>query len=175
MKKLGLVAALFVFAAVFATAQNQFTNSDFSAGLDPWGVMEMGGKAKLAAENGEMVCYVERLGPNEYAVQIWYDGIALEKGKTYKFAFDVTSEVEREIEYRIQMNGGDYKNYIAGPKESTFVKIGPTKLRVEKVFTMESRTDRKPRVAINVGKWKGAPKTPAHKIKFDNFVLEEVK
>ena len=170
MKKFGIVAALFVFAAVFASAQNQFVNSDFTNDLGVWGVMEMGGKATLQAKGGEMVCNVERLGPNEYAVQIWYDGVALEQGKKYKLSFDVSASIERDFEYRIQMNGGNYKGYVAD-----VTTIGPTKQHIEKEFVMEDRTDRKPRVALNVGKWKGAPKTPAHTVSFDNFVLVEVK
>ena len=132
-----------------------------------WGVYSNGGTFDLYAENGEMVVDIKHAGGMEYAVQIFRDGYCLNMGCVYTVSFDIYSDIERDIEWRFQINGGDFHPYYL----ETERRIGPDKQTITAEFTMEEASDPAPRLCFNLGEQGDLDTTVAHKVYIDNFVL----
>lgn len=129
-----------------------------------------GGQAELLNENGELCLDVTSTGKLDYANQIFYDGFALNQDCVYELSFDVHSTIERALQYRIQINGGDYHAYVMDE-----AMVGTDTQHVSTQFTMSEESDPAPRLCMNLGHFesKGDDSTP-HKIYFDNIKLTVV-
>lgn len=125
-----------------------------------------GGKFEMIQEDGQLVCNIETTGSVEHGVQIYYDGFTMAKDCVYNVSFDISSSVERVVEWRVQINGGDYHAYA-----SEKVTIGPETQTVNYEFTMAEASDPAPRFVINMGHYEGQPELPAHTVKVDNISL----
>lgn len=125
-----------------------------------------GGKFALLVEDGEMVADIENNGTLEHSCQIYFDGFTMAKGCVYTMSFDVYSTIERDVEWRVQVNGGDYHAYA-----SDKITLTPEKQTVTMEFTMEEESDPAPRFVVNMGAFDGASGLEAHKIYFDNISL----
>lgn len=132
-----------------------------------WGVYSNGGDFDLYAENGEMVVDIKHAGGMEYAVQIFRDGYCLNMGCVYTVSFDIYSDIERDIEWRFQINGGDFHAYYM----EEGLSIGPEKQTITAEFTMGEASDPAPRLCFNLGEQGGLDPALAHKVYIDNFVL----
>ena len=150
------------------------SNGDFSGALNWQLYTESEGKADLAVEDGELVVNVHNGGKVEHAIQPYYDGFKLIQGVSYELSWDVRSTVERYMQVRIQLNGGDYHAYA-----QERLKAGPEKEHHTIQFTMEEATDPAPRLCINMGnvpEVEGGEADPAtlgeHQVFFDNFSLK---
>jgi endoglucanase len=80
--------------------------------------------------------------------------------------FDCYSNVERDLGYRIQINGSDYHAY----SEET-IHVGPEVKHFDIVFTMEEPSDPAPRLCFNMGKFANNSGFKEHTVCFDNFDL----
>lgn len=125
-----------------------------------------GGKFEMYQEDGELVVDIEKNGSLEHAVQIYYDGFTMAKGCVYNVSFDISSTVERVVEWRVQINGGDYHAYA-----SEKVTIGPETQTINYQFTMEEDSDPAPRFVINMGHYEGEDPLPEHQVRIDNISL----
>ncbi len=134
--------------------------------LDGFVSYENGGKFALYAENGEMVADIENNGTVEHACQLYYDGFTMAKGCVYTVSFDVRSTIERVVEWRVQINGGDYHAYAKDQ-----VTIGPESQTITMEFTMEEDSDPAPRFVVNMGAVNDISGLEPHKIYFDNISL----
>lgn len=129
-----------------------------------------GGNEELLNENGELCVDIKKTGSIDYANQIYYDGFRLYQGCVYEYSFDVRCDIERNIEWRLQINGGDYHAYA-----SEVIDIGPETQHITATFTMEEDSDPAPRLCFNMGKQEGMTGEEAeHHIYFDNVLLEAV-
>ena len=70
-------------------------------------VCQYAGTASMSYENEELSVNITGVGKEEHGVQIYYDGFTLESGCEYEIQFDASSTVERTIQYRSQINGGN--------------------------------------------------------------------
>ncbi|WP_459477504.1 glycoside hydrolase family 9 protein [Clostridium saccharoperbutylacetonicum] len=145
---------------------NLITNGNFDTDLAGWGNFTTnGGEGEVTFEDGELKAQVNNCGDEQYSMQVYYDGFKMYKNAKYRLEFDVSSTINRTIDYRIQLNGGDYRSYVDGQ-----VKISKDVQTVSKEFTMTEKNDPSPRLAFNIGKVAG--ETPeAHSIKIDNVKL----
>ncbi|MDO5127646.1 MAG: glycoside hydrolase family 9 protein [Eubacteriales bacterium] len=125
-----------------------------------------GGVFNIAAKDGALQADITGLGTAEHGCQIYFDGFAMANGCVYRMSFDISSTVERKVQWRIQLNGGDYHAYA-----SEYIEIGPEPTKVDYVFTMEDISDPAPRFAINAGKYEGYESLPSHTITVDNVSL----
>jgi len=125
-----------------------------------------GGKFEMIQQDGQLVCNIEKTGSVEHGVQIYYDGFTMAKDCVYNVSFDISSTVEREVEWRVQINGGDYHAYA-----SEKVTIGPETKTINYEFTMAENSDPAPRFVINMGHYEGQPELPAHSVTVDNISL----
>lgn len=142
---------------------NMVENGDFSGEDEKWFLYTNLGSASLAMENEELSVAISGVGEEEHGVQIYYDGFTLEAGCEYEIQFDASSTVEREIQYRSQLNGGDYHAY-----NSEYLTLTPEMQHFDITFTMNENSDPAPRLCMNMGCING--NTPGeHTITFDNF------
>lgn len=145
-------------------------NGDFSQPNDPesWMVFTQGGAASFAIEDGTGVLTIDALGSVNYGVQLYQDIGELTQGCKYKLSFDISGSDDRTIEYRIQINSGDYHAY-AGKEE---FKVTKEKQTETLEFTMDEATDPAPRLVFNCGDYPDAESLSEHKIYLDNVSLE---
>lgn len=90
---------------------NMVKDGDFSQGEENWFLYLNAGSATMSYDNEELSVNITSVGKEEHGVQIYYDGFTLETGCVYEIQFDASSTVERTIQYRSQINGGDYHPY----------------------------------------------------------------
>lgn len=128
-----------------------------------------GGDCELLAANGELCLDVKSSGRLDYANQIYYDGFALNQYCVYELSFDVHSTVSRGLQYRIQINGGDYHPYVMDE-----ITIGPETQHITKEFTMEEESDPAPRLCMNLGHFDVGDDSAPHQVYFDNICLKVV-
>ena len=127
-----------------------------------------GGECEISNADGELAVNVKKCGSLDYANQIYWDGFALSQGAVYTYSFDVHSDIDRKVEYRLQLNGGDYHAYTG---EYIDVTSEPSHIEVE--FEMTEDSDPAPRVVFNMGKMEDMSADPGeHNIYFDNIKLE---
>lgn len=140
----------------------------FEEGDEPvWGMYANGGGFQILYENGEMVVDIKSVGNLEYSVQCFRDNYTLNMGGVYEISYDVRSDIERDMKWRFQINGGDYHDYF-----EQVDTIGPEKQTITAQFTMDEATDPAPRFCFNLGLYDTMAENPgAHRVYFDNFKL----
>lgn len=147
--------------------KNLLDNGDFHSEMSRWAsYIAKGGNGVFTAPGGEGKVKVINSGKVNYAVQIYYDGFALKKGGVYEFKFDICSTIPRNIEARIQINGGDYHAYI-----TNYYDISTDMTTYSTTFTMEEGSDPAPRLCINLGTPKDSEPLEEHIIRLDNVAV----
>lgn len=126
-------------------------------------VCQYAGTASMSYENEELSVNITGVGKEEHGVQIYYDGFTLESGCEYEIQFDASSTVERTIQYRSQINGGDYHAY-----NGEYLVLTPETQHFDIKFTMEEGSNPAPRLCMNMGYIEGND-PGEHTIVFDNF------
>ncbi len=140
---------------------------DFSSGTEGFDDYTNGGEMSLGGSKGELVATIKKTGTLDYANQAFWDGFKLVQGVRYTYSFDIHSDIDRTVEYRIQMNGGDYHAY-KGEK----IKVGSDVQHVSTDFEMTEVSDPAPRIVFNMGLEEGMDEnTPEHKVYIDNIKL----
>lgn len=131
-----------------AKVENIIPNPNFDAGIDKYAMYKEGGTADLKwnAEKKCLECDIQSVGTKSHAVQAYVDGFALDKGVVYGFSFDASSTLERSIDWRFQINGGDYHAYKDG---KAILNENPQTFKSE--FTMNEENDPAPRLCFNIG------------------------
>ena len=148
--------------------QNLIENGDFTKGTDLWGTYCMDGDCEISVNgDGELDVFIKSLGTVEHGVQIYHDGFSLYEGCKYKLSFDAHSNVDRPVQMRFQINGGDYHAYFEDHPE-----LSGDSAHYEYEFTMAETTDPAPRFCFNMGIIEGMDAgVGPHHVYFDNFVL----
>ena len=147
---------------------NMIDNGDFAEGLGVWTIYFEGGSGALDVNaDGQLEMKVTKLGTKEHSVQIYYDGFGLEQGCVYEMSFDAAATIEREVQYRIQINGGDYHPY-----SSETLVLTPEMQHFTIQFTMEEASDPAPRLCFNMGLYGNTDANIAeHSFLLDNLEL----
>lgn len=126
---------------------NLIKNGDFSNGTDGFFSYCNGGAVEFDVnESGELQCDISSIGMVEHGVQIYYDGFAMQQGVEYEISFDIHGTTERDIDWRVQVNGGDYHAYKANT-----VTVNADVQHVSETFIMEEASDPAPRFCFNMG------------------------
>ena len=133
-----------------------------------WGLYkESGGQGSTAVKDGQLEVTIEKIGTVKHAVQVYCDGFEVLQNAEYKVAFDMKSSVDRVIDWRIQINGGDYHAY-TGQED---VKVTSEMKHYEFTFTMEEASDPAPRFCFNMGFHEPDGELGAHTVIIDNVEL----
>ncbi|SFR63654.1 glycoside hydrolase family 9 protein [Anaeromicropila populeti] len=146
-------------------------NGDFempNENPEAWKVYMQDGAGVFTVKDQQGVLTISTTGNVNYGVQLFQDVGELVQGGVYRLQFDICASTERTIEYRVQINGGDYHAY-AG-KEKLGLKTEMVTESLE--FTMNEATDPAPRLVFNCGKFDGTEGIGEHKIYIDNVSLE---
>lgn len=125
---------------------NLITNGDFSDGTNHFDVYTNGGSCNMSVSAGELKVDINSTGSVEHGVQVYHDGFKMTQGTVYEFSFDVYGTMERDFDWRIQLNGGDYHAY-----HSETVHVTEEVQHVSTQFTMDEATDPAPRLCFNMG------------------------
>ena len=146
----------------------EVVNLDFDDGeTGGFTVYTNGGTCDIKNPGDKLEVDIENCGYVDYGCQVYYDGFALNQGGVYSYSFDVSSDIERTIEWRIQINGGDYHAY-AGE----YIQIGPDTKTITAEFEMTEQSDPAPRLVFNMGLQKDMSSDPGkHAVYFDNILL----
>jgi endoglucanase len=146
---------------------NMINNGDFASKDHEWHTYFEGGDGLMYVnDKGELEFDCKMIGTKEWANQLYYDGFALYKDCKYEIQFDCYSDVERDLGYRIQINGGDYHGY----SEET-IHVGPEVKHFDITFTMEEASDPAPRLCFNLGKFVNNSGFKEHTVCIDNIDL----
>lgn len=141
----------------------QFENGDTCG----FGEYTNEGEFSTKSKDGKLVLDIKKCGSVDYANQSYYDGFGLSKGCVYTYSFDASCDIERKIEYRIQVNGGDYHAYVGD-----YVEVGPEEQTFSVDFEMTDPSDPAPRLCFNMGKMDNMDEDPgAHSVTIDNVKL----
>ncbi|OPH46570.1 hypothetical protein BC351_13815 [Paenibacillus ferrarius] len=110
-----------------------FSNNDTSG----WTLMKNSADAgvqstAISAANGELSVDIDGPGANEYDIQVKQTANkALANGKTYRFSFDASASVSRDMKGIVQLKEAPYTPYM-----DQRVSLTGNKQHFEKVFTM---------------------------------------
>lgn len=136
------------------------------ADLDNWGSYTNAGSMQKSIEDGQLKIEILDPGVLEYGCQCFRDGFALHNQCVYECSFDIYSDIERDIEWRFQVNGGDFHPYYM---ESP-MRVTTEKTTVDVTFTMEEASDPAPRLCFNLGAQGNYSSGPSI-VYVDNFKL----
>ena len=131
-----------------------------------WETYANEGVFTMAREDGKMVANIENAGTLDYSCQLYRDGFELNQDGVYEASFTIACDIERPMQWRFQLNGGDYHAYYI----EDYVPIGPQTRRITATFTMEEETDPAPRFCFNLGIFNDMENVP-HKVYIDDFNL----
>ena len=155
--------------------ENLFGVGDFDDGLGEYYTYLEGGEASLYAnEDNEMQVDITKTGEVAHGVQVYHDGFGLQKGVEYEFSCDIHGNQERSVDWRFQINGGDYHAYADGK-----IAVTTDMQHVVVNFVMEEASDPAPRFCFNMGyvdEFKAAGVEPSsisqHSVMVDNLCLK---
>ena len=155
-------------AAPVSDKENMLDNGDFESGTDPWQTFCQDGECAISVNgDGELDVDIKDIGTVEHGVQLYHDGFSFDEGCVYRITFDCYSDIERPIQLRFQINGGDYHAYYM-----EYIDIGTSKDHYDYTFTMNETSDPAPRFCFNMGLVEDMDKNTAeHHVYFDNFAL----
>lgn len=144
---------------------NLIKNGDFENGIGKWdSYTAEGGKGTVSVEDGKLKTNIKNIGDLNYSVQASCGGFALHKGGKYVLKFDISSSVDREMYYCIQLNSGDYHSYVGEQ-----LTLTPETQSVTAEFTMKDDTDLCPKLVFNMGNYES--ELPEHNVYIDNVEL----
>ncbi len=151
------------------TDQNLIPGGYFDQQDTKWGTYtESGGFGMIAVnENGQLEVTIENTGSVGHAVQVYCDGFALLQNAEYELSFDISSTVERTMEWRIQLNGGDYRPYVSEEHAAITKEVK----HFSHTFIMEEPSDPAPRFCFNLGFQEADGELAPHTVTIDNVEL----
>lgn len=133
----------------FAPGENLVVNGDFSHGSDQWNynITPPAIAVPYITSSGEFFVQIGNGGTQAWHVQLAQEGIPLENGKKYRFAFDAYATENRTIDPKIVMAVAPNTNY--SKTSSIFLTTGTKRFSFD--FTMQDATDNAARVVFNCG------------------------
>ncbi len=146
----------------------ELVHLDFEDGeTDGFMIYTNGGKCEIENVDQALAVHISDCGKLDYANQVYWDGFSLGEGCDYIYSFEISCDIERTAEYRLQLNGGDYHAY-----ESGLVRIGPEKQTIQVEWTMTEPSDPAPRLVFNLGKMEDMSEDPGeHTVYLDEIRL----
>ncbi len=133
-----------------------------------WGLYkESGGEGATVVKDGQLEVTIEKIGTVKHAVQVYCDGFELLQNAEYKMSFDMSASENRLIDWRIQINGGDYHAYTGQEDLAVTTEMN----HYEFTFIMEEASDPAPRLCFNLGIHEQDGELLAHTVIIDNVEL----
>ena len=139
-------------------------------GIGGFGKFLYDGMFEYANKDGWLDCKIMNVGYVDYANQAFFEGFSLVEGCEYTYSFDIRCDIERLVEYRLQINSGDYHAY-----QGEYIKVGPEVTNFSVDFVMKDPSDPAPRLVFNMGIMKDMDrknKPGEHHVYIDNICLK---
>ena len=139
-------------------------------GIGGFGKFLYDGMFEYANKDGWLDCKITNVGYVDYANQAFFEGFSLVEGCEYTYSFDIKCDIERLVEYRLQINSGDYHAY-----QGEYIKVGPEVTNFTVDFVMKDPSDPAPRLVFNMGLQKDMDrknKPDEHHVYIDNICLK---
>ena len=111
---------------------------------DGFAIYTNGGSCEISNADGALAVDIYGCGSLDYANQVYLDGFSLLQGCVYTYSFDISCDLERQLDYRLQLNGGDYHAY-----QAERITAGPGWTHIEADWTMTEESDPAPRLVFN--------------------------
>lgn len=168
----GRIAAILLAAAMvqvcMAGQGDEIVHLDFDDGtVCGFETYIEGGACTLRNDGGRLAADITSCGKLDYANQAFWDGFSLEQNCSYQYSFDISSSIDRKVEYRLQLNGGDYHAYLGDR-----IDVGTEPVHVSVDWTMTEETDPAPRLVFNMGLQEDMAEDPGeHTVWVDNISL----
>ena len=162
-----LLAAVFALPA-YPKAGDEVVKIDFDDGtVCGFETYTEGGACSLENDNGALAVKITSCGHLDYANQAYWDGFSLEQNCQYRYSFDISCSIDRQVEYRLQLNGGDYHAYL-GER----IRVGQEPSHISVDWTMTEESDPAPRLCFNMGFEEDMAQDPgAHTVWIDHISL----
>ena len=152
-----------------AETSNLLPGGDFTTLDALWATyLESGGEGAISANaDGQLEVKIDKTGTVKHAMQVYCDGFELLQNAEYELSFDIKATIDRTMDWRVQINGGDYHAYASGEG----VKITKEMQHCTYNFTMKEASDKTPRFCFNLGFYEEDGKLEAHTVYIDNVTL----
>lgn len=151
------------------TGENLIPGGDFSESNSHWGLYtESGGSGTISVGNGKLKAKITNPGYKSHSYQVYCDGFELLQGGRYEMSFEAYASEARKIDWRVQINGGDYHAY-AGESDMA-ITTEPQTYTFD--FTMAEGSDPAPRLCFNMGDNEKQQGLSEHEVYFDNVCLK---
>lgn len=148
-----------------SSLDNHTLGGAFHANANTWGsISKLGGQLKVNNFAGFILTSIQKCGDVISSNQIFCEGFELYQNGKYCLEFDISSSVERMIEYRIQQGVNDNIIHV-----ENCINIDSDVTRVVKTFTVKGQNDTKPRLVFNLGNVQ--QELSQHDIKISNVRL----
>lgn len=150
-------------------APNFIQNGDFSNGLDRWSYwIGEGGQGSVVTEKGQLKGYITNIGTQFYHIQIIYQPMKLESGKTYRISFDAKSSEQRDM--FIKIDDSTYYGHF-----ERYLPLTQTMKNYTFDFEMDStRTDARFVIGLGYMPSGNNPANMNHIVTIDNVRIAEV-
>lgn len=151
------------------SSQNLIPGGTFDETSEIWGIyMESGGDGSFTVNaNKQLEATILSTGTVKHAYQIYCDGFELLQNAVYQMSFDISSDIDRIMDYRIQINGGDYHAYTS----EEGISLTKDMQHYTYTFTMEESSDPAPRLCFNLGFQDTDGQLTKHTVLIDNVEL----
>jgi len=149
--------------AWFRPEDNLLVNGDFGSGAAAWSGPNYVAPAigSGGVSGGAMTADIATAGSSNWNAQIFQEGIALRKGKTYTLSFADEAVKDFDVDVSIEHSSAPWDSYLR-----KIVRATPTRSVHAWTFTMDSATDSTSRVVFNLGLTTGS-------VKLDDIRLTE--
>lgn len=149
--------------------ENLIPGGYFEESNEMWGLYtESGGEGSIAVNiDQQLEVTIDKTGSVGHGVQVHCDGFELLKNAEYEIHFDISSTVDRTMEWRVQINGGDYHAYFSDED----VAITSEMEHHTYTFVMEEESDPAPRLCFNLGLHESDGQLDSHTVLIDNVEL----
>ena len=149
--------------------ENLIPGGYFDEEISNWGVYtESGGVGTISINLDEQLeVAIDETGSVGHGVQVHCDGFELLKNGVYEISFDISSSVDRTMDWRIQINGEDYRPYVSRQD----IGLSNEMQHFTYTFTMEEESDPAPRMCFNLGFYANDGQLGGHKVLIDNVEL----
>ncbi len=128
---------------LLVSADNLCANED---NWTSWVDTSTGADGEMSYTSNGVKMQVNAGGEYEWNAQIYYEGITLEQGATYKISFDYKADSEQSTSFHVMQGHDDYLPYYSGN-----LKWTTSAQHFEDTFSYTSATDKMCRVGFNLG------------------------
>lgn len=150
-------------------------NGGFENGLAAWELYSHeNADSSVQAAGESAVVSINKTGNMDWMIQLKQNHVTLEKGKKYKVAVSVKSDLDRTIMWALQRDGSSDDNWIPYSGTQKII-VGSEPKTFEHTFTMDYTTDTNVIFTISMGAVDDKAIDRPHRVIIDSVTVEQIK